>query len=343
VLKVALVGCGGMARSYRQVYTRLDDVQWAVAVDPNEAELAACAELGAKRTSTRFEDALADDVDIVEIATPNHLHEQQAVAALGAGKHVLLQKPMANSLEAADRIVAAARESGRTLGMYMSSYAEPIVWEVKRMLDQKALGEIQSVRARDAHRGGLRAKPGPHNWRGNRDMTGGGSFIQLSVHAINLMQWWLGARIEQVAAFSDNRLSPNIGGDDVTAAAVRFANGVYGTFDSGYASDGGAREIYGTRGSLRISHRELELRLAEPYGGERVPFHYDAPGKLMRFPVSGSPLSDAGNPTNPQRMFVHAVRQNKRPLMTGEDGRQDLAVVMAAYESAQTGKAVAVR
>jgi predicted dehydrogenase len=343
VLKVALVGCGGMARSYRQVYTRLEDVQWAVAVDPNEAELAACSELGAKRTSTRFEDALANDVDIVEVATPNHLHEQQAIAALRAGKHVLLQKPMANSLEAADRILAAARESGKTLGMYMSSYAEPVVWEVKRLLEHKALGEIQSIRARDAHRGGLRAKPGSHNWRGSKDLTGGGSFIQLSVHAINLVQWWLGSRIEQVAAFCDNRLSPNIGGDDVTAAAVRFADGVYGTFDSGYASDGGAREIYGTRGSVRISHRELELRLDAAYTGERLAIHYDSPGKLMRIPVHGPPLSDAGNPTNPQRMFVEAIRHNRRPLMTGEDGRQDLAVVMAAYESARTGKAVTVR
>jgi predicted dehydrogenase len=227
--------------------------------------------------------------------------------------------------------------------MYMSSYAEPVVWEVKRMLDRGALGEIQSIRARDAHRGGLRAKPGPHNWRGSKDLTGGGSFIQLSVHAINLTQWWLGRRIEQVAAFCDNRLSPNIGGDDVTAAAVRFAGGVYGTFDSGYASDGGVREIYGTRGSLRINHRELELRLDAPYEGQRVPFRYDSPGKLMRFPLSSSPLSDAGNPTNPQRMFVDAIRHKKRPLMTGEDGRHDLAVVMAAYESAQTGKAVPVR
>src|SRR5689334_6910334 len=101
-LRVALIGCGGMAKRYRRVYTQLDGVQWIAAVDPNPEVLAACRDEGAVRCSSDLSDALAGDIDAVVISTPNHLHAEQAVAALQAGKHVLLQKPIANTVQAAD-------------------------------------------------------------------------------------------------------------------------------------------------------------------------------------------------------------------------------------------------
>ena len=99
--RVALVGAGGMASVFRKVYTRLPQVEWVLAVDVSDKELNECRALGVKRTSKNFDDALAGDIDIVDVSTPNHLHEAQTIAALNAGKHVLLQKPMANNLAAA--------------------------------------------------------------------------------------------------------------------------------------------------------------------------------------------------------------------------------------------------
>jgi predicted dehydrogenase len=341
MLHVALVGAGGMAKNYRKVYANLPDVEWSVAIDLNPEQLELCRAEGAKHTSEDFRDALAFDIEMVDISTPNHLHEEQAVAALVAGKHVLLQKPIANTLEAADRILLAASGSKGTLGIYLSSYANPMVWEIKRLVQEGYLGKIQSVRARDSHRGGLR-HPADPTWRSSRDKTGGGSFIQLSVHAINLMQWWLDSPITEVSAFSANQYSPNIGGDDVTVCLAKFSGGFLGTFDSGYASEGMSREIFGTAGWVKMLEREneLELNLDKAYSSDWI--EYDTPGKKKVCYMPPRILDDAESPINPQRMFIEAIRAGKKPMMDGETGRQDLAVVMAAYESAKEGRPAAL-
>ena len=101
--RVALVGCGGVARRYRQAYRALDGVSVSVTIDVNAKEASEAAlETGAARHSQQFDEALAPDVDAVVITTPNHLHCEQAERALAAGKHVLLQKPMARTVAECD-------------------------------------------------------------------------------------------------------------------------------------------------------------------------------------------------------------------------------------------------
>jgi predicted dehydrogenase len=319
-------------------------VQWVLAVDVSEKELAACRALGVQRTSTNFSDALAADIDLVDVSTPNYLHEQQAVAALEAGKHVLLQKPMANTLAAADRILAAAARARGRLGMYMSAYNNPLVWEVKRLIAGGHLGKIQSVRARDAHRGGLRAAASPANWRGDREQTGGGSFVQLSIHAINLVQWWLETTVTEIFAYSANQFCPNIGGDDVTTAVAKLNNGLLAVFDSGWASDGMTREIYGTKGriNLREEDRFLDVTLDEPYRGELIDASEAGKMATVSRPAETDGFDNADNPLNQQRMFIERISAGQLPLNSGDVGRRDLAVVMAAYESARAGRPVKI-
>jgi len=81
-------------------------------------------------------------IDMVDVSTPNHLHEEQGGGGASGGKHVLLQKPMANTLAAADHIVAAAGRSKGKLGMYMSSYNNPLVWEVKKLIEGGTWGRF---------------------------------------------------------------------------------------------------------------------------------------------------------------------------------------------------------
>ncbi len=340
MLRIAMVGCGGMAKNYRSVYGKLPGVQWVLAVDRDDEALAACRELGAVRTSNRFEDALGPDIDVVDISTPNHLHADQAVAALGAGKHVLLQKPISNRLDDADRIVDAWLKSGRHAGMYMSSYLNPLVWDIKALIEAGRLGTVQSVHARDAHRGGLNAKPTA--WRGSKEMTGGGSFIQLSIHGVNLISFWIGDHVKQVTAHSENRLCPNIGGDDCTMAIVRYAGGAMGSFESGYASDGQTRAVYGTKGNFTLSgsDRELTINLDEPWEGRII--KYTAPNTTLHIKCDIPAFDDVTNPYNPQRQFIEAVSAGKKPLFSVLDGRNDLAVVQAIYESAERGQTVDV-
>lgn len=331
--RIALIGAGGMAGGYRKIFGQLPGAEWRLAVDVSDETLAECSRLGAQRVSTSFEEALKDDIDVVVISTPNHLHEPQSIAALNAGKHVLCEKPITNTLEGADNILRAEKSARGKFGMYMSSYTQPAFWDIKKMIDGGALGKIQSVRARDAHTGGLSARK--EAWRGSREKTGGGCFIQLSVHSINLMHWWLGAKIEEVRAFSANQYCENIGGDDVTTATVRYSDGILGVFESGWASSGAAREIYGSRGYIRMQH-DIEVWLDAPWQGAVL--DYTTPEKPQRFAYPPFDLADTSNPHNQHVMFLNAIRENKPPHMSAAQGRHDLAVVLAAYRSAESGK-----
>ena len=162
-LNVALVGCGGVAERYRRIYAQLRGVKVAVTVDTDE-EVArgAAQEVGAGSASTDFSEALAEGVDVAVISTPNYLHREQAVAALKAGKHVFLQKPMARTLDECDEILEAARQSGRTLGIYMNLLDYPLFRDMRTMAQSGYLGTIGLVSARLAHRGGL-------SWQASRE------------------------------------------------------------------------------------------------------------------------------------------------------------------------------
>lgn len=180
---MALIGCGGVARNYRKLYAQLPGVRVAVTVDVDETEAQRAAEeTGAARASTNFSDALAEGVDVVVISTPNDLHCPQAVAALNAGKHVLLQKPMARTVDECDEILHAAEKSGKTLGVYMNLLDHPLFRDFRMMVETGYLGTIALVSARLAHRGGLSWQAGGKNWRSSKTRTGGGSFVQLGVH-----------------------------------------------------------------------------------------------------------------------------------------------------------------
>ena len=185
-LRAALVGCGGVVRRYRKACARLPGVTEVAAVDQdlNEAQ-AAARETGAAHFSSRFEGAFAPGVDVVVISTPNRLHKDHAVAALGAGKHVLLQKPMARSVEECDAILEAQRGSGTTLGVYMNLLDHPLFRDMRRMLGEGYLGRVALYSARLARprgRPGGISRPGiDKNWRASRVAAGGGSFVQLGV------------------------------------------------------------------------------------------------------------------------------------------------------------------
>ncbi|MCL2647979.1 MAG: Gfo/Idh/MocA family oxidoreductase [Phycisphaerales bacterium] len=352
MIRVALVGACGVASAYRQGYARIPNVQWKVAVDVDGEKVKKCLAEGCQRVSTKFEDALADDVDVVDVWTPNHLHEEQAVRALEAGKHVLLQKPITNTLAGADRIVATARRMNKTAGMYMTLYNNPLLWELKEMIQQGLFGEIQNTRARNAYPFQRHNTLGPENWRSDQAKVGGGCFIQLSIHSINLLQWLVGRRVTEVMGYAANQYSQGmVGGEDVAIACVKYGNdnkSPMGIFDASYAADDVSLEIYGTRGFFKLERNgEITLSLGKnPYQADK-PFSFPmmnnmASGEPVRFRRAEPHDSDVSRPCNQHRMFFTAIQEGRPPHVTAEDGRHDLAVCMAVYESSRIGRAVRV-
>lgn len=327
--KIALVGCGGMARNYRKNYTLIPDAELALVVDADEETAKQAAqELGAK-WSTDFKEALMPEIDIVDISTPNYLHAEQAIAALNAGKHILLQKPIAPTVKEGKAIIDAARSNGKKAGIYMSMFDNPLYHDIKKLIEKGSLGQISSVYCRGAHSGGLSSDPG--GWRKSREKTGGGAFIQLAVHYINMAQWLLNDKIARVAGFSKNIMCPNIGGDDVTNAACEFESGIQGSLEASYCSAPNILAIYGTKGFLTVfDDFKLDIRLSGSYDGDVIKYHN--PGELMDFRYS---FHDSPTQYDQHIAFVKAIQTGGPIPVEAEIGLYDLKAVKAIYKSAE--------
>lgn len=347
LLGIALIGCGGMASHYGDSYTGIPGTSYRLVVDIDAERAARVArELGVPRWSNDWRDALADDIHIADISTPNHLHAEQATTLLRAGKHVLLQKPMAPTVADCTAIVEAGRAAGRSVGIYMSDLEDPVVWDLREIVQSGGLGRVTGVRGRYAHRGGLSPKMGAETWRGSAEKTGGGSFIQLSIHHTNLLSWILRDRIVSVAGYATNLMCPQIGGDDTAACVCEFADtGALGIFDSAWNADGTMLEIYGSEGSLRMLGGQgaaVEAVLNRPFAGRVV--QVTEAGARTLIPASGGTGAHCrrDNPLNQHVAFVEAVRDSREPLVSGEVGRYDVAVVKAVYASAEEKRRVTV-
>lgn len=345
-LGIALIGCGGMAANYRASYVNIPGTVYRLVVDINEETARNVArEFGVERYSTDWREALADDIHIADISTPNHLHVEQAVALLNAGKHVIIQKPMAPTLAGCTEIVAAAAKANRQAGVYMSDLEDPLVWDIREVVQGGYLGTVTGVRARYAHRGGLSARATPENWRGSAEKTGGGSFMQLSIHHTNLLSWILDDTIESVMGYARNRMCPNIEGDDTCASVMEFTRtGVLATFDSAWNADGTIVEIYGSEGSIKMSGGRgsaTQVQLNRPFEGRVIRVMDASPTQILSIGYSQEQYNQ-NNPFNQHVAFVEAVRDDKPFLVTAEIGLVDVAVVKAVYASSEWGRRVTI-
>lgn len=346
-LGIALIGAGGMAKNYRDNYTAIPGTRYRLIVDVNpDVAREAAAQHGAERFSTDWREALAADIHIADVSTPNHLHAEQATALLSAGKHVILQKPMAPTVSECQAIVAAAAAAGRTAGVYMSDLEDPIVWDLREIVRGGAIGRVSSVRARYAHRGGLNAQPNPNNWRGSAEKTGGGSFMQLSIHHTNLLSWILDDSIGSVMGYAKNQMCPNIGGDDTAVSVAEFTkSGILGIFDSAWNSDGSTLEIYGSEGHLRMLGGQgaaVEARLNRPYKGQIVQVSEANKTQLTPATEATRHQCRADNPLNQHVAFVQAIQKGEPAPVPASIGLYDVAVIKAVYQSAEEGRRIQV-
>lgn len=362
-LRVAFVGCGGVAAHYLSVYRNLD---WAQVVACIDSQRGGAAESAAKLLSQGKDNtaplitddyaaALADNVDVVVINTPNHLHHAQAIAALEAGKHVLLQKPVAPTIKEAAEIASAAQRAQGLSGLYMSYFDQPLLHDLKEMIAAGWFGSVGHFYARLMHRWGMvwseQARTGQGTWRGAATQTGGGCFVQLAVHFIHLMEWMTHDRIVRATAITKHLHCPGLEGEDVASAILEFESGAMATLDMAWCFHGEQFSIHGTEGSAEyINNRVLILESSTHSFKGRVVNYTAAPSTGALSPT-GAPqttevipptMGDHTNPLNQHRAFLEAVRDGVAPFVPIASGVNDLRVVAAVYESARRGYTVAV-
>lgn len=351
-INVSIAGCGGMASHYLNVYR---DLPWVRVLSCVDVDLKAATEaanlLAAPLATSSFDVALCEGVDAVIINTPNHLHRAQAVAAIEAGKHVLLQKPIAANIEDAEAIVEAAKRSAKTIGLYMSYFDHPLMYDLRDVVSQGFLGAPVHFYARYMHKGGMiasqRALEGHRTWRTSINETGGGCFIQLAVHYIHLIEWMTGSTAIRASAFTGNLHSPGVEGEDLACALLELNSGVVMTIDTAWCANGEQLSLHGTLG--RIEYRNSRVfSIASEKGSFRGRV-IDYPGGIessfdgvhgieKQMEIIPPRFDDSGNPFNQHRMFLEAVRDNKPAFCSMASGLHDLRCARAVYDSAQSGR-----
>jgi UDP-N-acetyl-2-amino-2-deoxyglucuronate dehydrogenase len=346
-LRLAQVGCGQISAAHFKSYAESPLVELAAVVDADEAAAQEAAEAnGGVPWTTRLEDVLErDDIGLVSIATPHHLHAPQTVAAARAGKHVLCEKPLTTTLVAADEMLGACRAAGVALGVWFVSRYRAEIRAARALLRAGAIGEVVNIRLPDVHdkvpdyyQRGVGGRARPSTWRGGRETSGGGALIMNAIHQIDALRYVTGLEVERVSAewITFSGLGEV---EDMIAVLLRYANGAIGTIDTANYAPGGGEpgvlRLYGSRGQLQLSRRGLRAFVLQPVTGvEGVPDL--VPGEWQDVPATQARDSR----TLLLEDFVTALRQGKEPPVRGEDGRASLATVLAAYESAASGRTV---
>jgi UDP-N-acetyl-2-amino-2-deoxyglucuronate dehydrogenase len=356
-LRFALVGAGVIGQHHARVIFELEDAELAVVVDRTEARARKLADSYGAVAMVNLEDALArSDVDVVAICTPSGIHAEQAAAALEAGKHVIVEKPVDVSLEAARRLAdAEARSSG--LATVISQHRfDPSSLAVHEAVSAGSLGVVTSgVATVSWWRSQAYYDSG--GWRGTWDLDGGGSLMNQSIHTVDLLVWMLGRPVE-VNGCTARLAHTHIEVEDTAVATVRFDSGALGVVHATTAAYPGltARlQIHGSQGSAVIDDDRLTYFHAHSLdpGSEAPAYGAGTSGNQASLllpdsgygtdPTAGSDPAALSNAHSRQYVdFIDAIRSGGTPSVTIGDACTTLAVVLAIYRSAAEGRPVTV-
>ncbi|WP_028932831.1 Gfo/Idh/MocA family protein [Pseudonocardia spinosispora] len=343
-LRFAVLGAGVIGTIHCAAIAALSDVaELAVVADPREpAALTAARRYLAGDHTTDTAGALGrDDVDVVVVCTPSGTHADLAEAALHAGKHVVIEKPIDVSLAAADRVIAAERTSGRTVAVISQHRFDRSTEKVAAAVAAGQLGTLTSANASCAWwRGQSYYDSG--DWRGTRELDGGGATINQAVHTIDLMLSVMG-RPTEVFAYAGRLAHERIEVEDTAVAVVRFDGGALGTIHATTAAYPGldaSLRVFGTRGSAVISGDELTFLYASE--GEPPEIAMSESGAELNQVTEADQLSpeERGLGVSHEaqlRDFVRAATLGVPPRSGTAQARTALAAVLGMYESASTG------
>lgn len=339
-MRLAIIGAGVIGTIHARLIESLGAEATLAAVIDTEFERAEqlAAAYGARPYGSAADAYRAEVIDAVAVCLPSALHTDAAVEALEAGKHVLIEKPIATTLPDADRIVAAERASGRTVAVISQRRFQTPAVTIKAAIASGRLGNLTSGLAESAlYRPQEYYDSG--DWRGTLAIDGGGALMNQGIHALDLLIWMLGEPTEvsaQTASIAHERIEV----EDVAAATVRFRNGAIGVMLASTAAKPGLPvriAVHGDRGTAVMVEDELAVFEADPDSGAGEP----STNSPALEPPTLADWSDIDRAHRAQYAdFVEAVRTGRAPAVTTEDGRTALAVVLAVYESARRGAPV---
>ena len=333
--RVALVGCGRISKSHFEAIDTIDGLE-LVAVCDTDADRAAQA--GAHWNVphfTSYEKMLKETrADLITIATPSGLHPEQGVLAARAGKHVVMEKPMAISLTGADTLVQACDKAGVHLFVVKQNRLNPPVQLLKRAVDKNRFGRIYLANC-IVHWARPQEYYDQAPWRGTWEFDGG-AFMNQASHYVDLIQWLMGP-VESVMAKTAT-LARRIETEDSGVAILKFRSGALGSIEVtmlAYPRNlEGSITILGEKGSAKIGGTAVN----------KIEFwqfaEYDDDDKLVGAADTNPPNVYGLGHQGYYRNVLSVLRGEATPDTDGRAGRKSLELILGIYESAKTGREV---
>ncbi|MEK8132180.1 Gfo/Idh/MocA family oxidoreductase [Paenibacillus filicis] len=336
-LKVAVIGCGSIAK-HRHIpeYALLPQVELVAFCDINEERARSYADQYGAKVYTDYRTLLAEvKPDAVSICLPNVLHAEASIAAANAGAHVLVEKPMAVTTAEADAMIQAAEANGVQLMVGHNQRLMPPHVKAKEILESGKLGKVLTFRTSFGH-------PGPEGWSIDgreswffrKPEAVMGAMGDLGVHKSDLIRWLLNDEVADVAAFVETRHKEGTDVDDNATCLLRMKSGAIGTLIASwtyYKGEDNSTVLWCENGVIKIgTHPEdqviVELR----------------DGSIEKHKVGGISTNQKQLTSGVIREFVEGILTGTPPRISGEEGKRSLNVILAAFESQETGKVISL-
>lgn len=342
-IKFAIIGCGRI--SYKHIEALASNFEEAelvslcdVVIDKAEGRKKEYLDkLGKDLKVTVYEDYKkmleSEDIDAVSIATESGYHPEIAIYAMNCGKHVIVEKPMALSIEDADKMIAAAKANNVKLCVSHQNRFNKSVQMLRESIEENRFGKLINGTARILwNRNMDYYTQAP--WRGTWELDGG-TLMNQCIHNIDLLQWMLGGEIDTVYSQCDTFLR-DIEAEDFGAVMIRFKNGAIGIIEgSACVYPKNLEEtlsIFGEKGTVCIGG--IAVNKIENW---RFGDGLDNEEEILKS-QEGDPDSVYGFGHIPlYKDMIDAINENREPLINGEQGKKGMSIILAAYKSRKTG------
>ena len=330
VLSVAVIGAGVNAQTHMRTVEENDSSRLVAVMDVDADRAKAAAEKYGVRAYTDLKAVLGDpEVEGVHICTPNILHADQAVAAAEAGKHVLVEKPMALTLEDCDRMIAASEAAGKVLMVGQSMRHSAVNRKVKQMIAEGAIGRVGHLMRRrygyfDPTRPAAGSGKPSRAWYLDLKVAGNCVLYGFGSHEYDIIHWYLDSPVVRVYAQGTESTGLYRGQKDSYSAVMTHENGAVSVLTQSVVCHAGGHDQYiiGSEGSMLVTGRKLVLN------GDEVPLELDPDPFAPKHSQTGE--------------FIRCCLEGIEPDASGRSVRHTMALIEAAKQSVERNEPVLI-
>lgn len=328
-VRFGIIGCGIIASVHAKGIENTENAELAAVYDYVNDKAVQFAETYPADVCNSYEELLSrPDIDVVCICTPSGMHAEQTILAANAGKHILVEKPMAIKLGDIDRMIQVCQEKGVMLSTVFPRRMSPQAHFARELIREGRLGRLSLCSAyvkiyRD------QSYYDSAGWRGTWDMDGGGAMMNQGIHTVDMLQWLAGPVTSLYAKAKAVLRAIEV--EDTVVVMLQFESGALGVLEittTAFNGKGQRLELHGEKGTLVMAEDSI--------------VSLDVQGENITLPeFEAFRVVPDGHQMQIEDM-VKAVRGEKGPMITGEDARHSLEIILGAYESSDHQREMAL-